>query len=145
FAEKRKDLREELTELLKITISRKEHKNLYYPVQIASELVGNETENPYLFALLIGASMDYQETENWMIQKDEDRTTSINGLVTSGLNTIYGAAIEALTHIKDTYCQNSLFETVESILSSGPADARAILYFRLAYLTHLDVEKTNEI
>src|SRR5690606_14394283 len=36
-------------------------------------------------------------------------------------------------------------ETVESILSSGPADARAILYFRLAYLTHLDVEKTNEI
>lgn len=145
FAEKRKDLRDTLVEILKIAISREDHKDMYYPVQIASELIGSSIEHPYLFALLAGCSLNYNENDHWITSEKDDKTTRINGLVTSGLNTIYGAAIEAITQIKDPNYKNSIFDVIEKVLSSGPAKARALLYFRLAYLTHLDITKTNEL
>lgn len=145
FAEKRKDIREVLTDLLKTAIARKEHKDLYYPVQIASKLIGHEIENPYLFAFLLIVSTDFNEKDYWIAEESNEKTSPTNGLVFSGLNKNYGVAIEAITHVKDPNYQDSVFDTIENILSSGPEDARAIIYSRLAYLMHLDIKKTNEI
>lgn len=145
LTEKRKDLYNELIELLKITVSRKQHTSHYYPIRIAGILIGAPTVNPYVLALLTGNSVNFDEKKDWMEQKERDITTGSHGLITKAMNTNYGAAISALISIKDKNCENVIFETIETILESGPPDARALIFHELAYLTNLNVDRTNEI
>ncbi|MCI0922526.1 AAA family ATPase [Sphingobacterium rhinopitheci] len=143
LAEIRKDLRQDLIEILKTTIARKEHTNIYYPIKIAGILSGGDTENPYLITLLTVNALNYEKKGSW--QEDRDKTTDIHGLVTHAMNTYHGSAISALVRIKDNTYENLIFETVESILVSGPPDARALVYYYIAHLTRMNIDRTNKL
>ncbi|WP_031288972.1 hypothetical protein, partial [Sphingobacterium sp. IITKGP-BTPF85] len=145
FAETRKDLQQDLIELLKTAIARKQHKSLYYPIRIAAILSGSDSESPYLLALITINALNYEKKDIWLDKKENDLTTNINGLVTQAMSTNYGAAISALARIKDSAYENQIFETVESILTSGPPEARALLYYEIAKLTRVNIERTNNV
>ncbi|AIM37563.1 hypothetical protein KO02_13350 [Sphingobacterium sp. ML3W] len=145
FAEARIDLQQDLIELLKIAISRKQHKSIYYPIRIASILMGSDSESPYLVALITINALNYDRKEIWLDKKENDVTTNINGLVTQAMNTNYGSAISALARIRDNAYENLIFETIESILTSGPPEARALLYYEIAKLTRINIQRTNDV
>lgn len=114
-------------------------KEARYLLFIVRHLIGNDQDDPVLIDFLI------EQSENYEDLKEERRAisgeTTIQGLVSRGINTIHGSAAQALLFIQDPAMENQVFAALEKALQTGPHETRAALYFKFAYLNHLNRDR----
>ncbi|MEJ5960757.1 ATP-binding protein [Pedobacter immunditicola] len=126
--------------LLAVPEGKKEVRNLLY---IAKLLVRNDQDDPELVDFLIEQSENYEDLKE--VREASSGETQIGGLVTRGINTIHGSAAQALLFIQDPAMEERVFAALEELLQSGPRETRAALYFRFAYLNHLNRHRAYEL
>jgi hypothetical protein len=110
-------------------------------ISIVANLVGLKKEDREFVDVLVTEALDFQEGHENIYETTEDAETSINGLITKGINTEYGAAAKALSRINDPLFEEVIFQTVTKILSEGPRESRASAIFEFAHLLHLNKER----
>ncbi|MCG2615261.1 ATP-binding protein [Terrimonas sp. NA20] len=67
--------------------------------------------------------------------------TSINGLVTMGINSYHGSAIHELTLLRDSRYLDRIMVRLEEIFKEGPDESKACALFEFAQLNHLDTDR----
>lgn len=115
-------------------------KNLQrYCLYIAKDLSGLEKEDDTVINFLVNAALDFEPEE--LITSEDEKETSINNLITKGINTFNGSAASSLVHIKDENYKDLIFNTLEVVLKIGSVHSRAAVLFQFAYLMNLDKER----
>jgi hypothetical protein len=110
-------------------------------VTVVGRTTGGERNDPDLVKFLVDAALDYKKDFDNEYEISEEAETGIGGLISRGINTIYGHAASDLVYIRDAGYKTIIFHTVEDILSNGPSEARAAIFFRFAYLLNLDRDR----
>lgn len=118
-------------------------KEAWHLLHIVKHLVGNDQDDSELINFLIEQSENYEDLKEGREAITGD--TQINGLVTRGINTIHGSAAQELLLIKDPAMEERVFAALEKVMQSGPKETRAALYFRFAYLNHLNQPRAYEL
>ncbi|MCF2489927.1 hypothetical protein [Dyadobacter sp. CY347] len=113
-------------------------------ISIASNLVGVNSDSEDVVKFITEVALRYDEQYSKVNFSDDGRT-SIRGLITTGVNTPYGAAIRALMHVTNPELKDLVFSTVERVMRLGPSEARASAVFNFAYLMNLDRDRAFEI
>jgi hypothetical protein len=104
-------------------------------ISIAKYTLRNDCNDGEVINFLVKASLDLREKVR---VEPPEKETSINGLVTRGINTPYGSAACGLVYINDVTFEDLVFETLTEILTNGRPEARAVIYWRFAYLMSFD-------
>lgn len=115
----------------------------YYCLHIAKELMGREKEDDTIINFLIDAALDFGSEE--AIEIEDEKETSINNLVTKGINKFSGFAASCLVYIKDKTYENKVFDILQKILTIGPDYSRATVLFKFAYLMNVDPTRAFKI
>ncbi len=146
WTEKRNDFKERTLPLFKTILREGYGSDITICIDIASHLIGDGNNDEELVKFLVDRALDFKNYKKKVFPDHQnEKTTTINGLVTAGINTVFGSAGRALVHIQDNDYEDLIFDTIEEILILGPPEARAVLYWRFAYLTHLDKRKADEL
>jgi hypothetical protein len=132
------------TPLFKQLLGLSAETNIPDMISIASNLIGVNDDSEDVVNFLTKNALRYDEQYSKVSISDDDRT-SIRGLITTGINTPYGAAIRALMHVTNMELKDLVFSTVERVLRLGPIEARASAVFNIAYLMNLDKDRAFEI
>ncbi|TCD00271.1 AAA family ATPase [Pedobacter frigidisoli] len=107
-----------------------------YILYFIKPLVSGEETEIELIDFLVAQSENYQDQRE--DQEDVSGETQIGGLVTRGINTTHGSAAKLLLSIQDPKFEEQVFSALERLLNKAPEETRAALYFRFAYLNHLN-------
>ncbi|TDS13115.1 ATP-binding protein [Sphingobacterium paludis] len=146
WTEKRSDSKEKTISLFKAILKRELGTETRLCVDIASHLIGDKDNDDELIRFLTDQALDFKNYKRTTFLDDRDeKTTTINGLITAGINTTFGSAIRVLLHIKDDNYKDVIFNTVKNVLVLAPPEARAVVYWRFAYLLHLDQKRAYEL
>lgn len=93
-----------------------------------------------LITFVVNEAVNAEVPDRW--QKDTTKSeTSIDGLVTRGINSAIGKAADCLMFIHDSQKEAVIFEAVSKLLKNGAAPVRAVLYWRFAHLMRVDDSK----
>lgn len=114
-----------------------------YILYFIKPLVSGEETEIELIDFLVAQSENYQD-----LREDREAVsgeTQIGGLVTRGVNTIHGSAAKALLSVQDPRFEAQVFSALERLLSTAPDETRAALYFRFAYLNHLNRDRAYQL
>lgn len=121
----------------------KDYENTF-TLNVAGNLGKLEKTTPEIISYLVQTSLTYKKDKVKGL-KPGDKKTGINGLVTTAINTRYGAAANYLTTIGDSEFKDIIFKTIEEILKTGPAESRAAVYFHFYHLIRIDRDKAHKI
>lgn len=137
----------EITPILKEIISTSNDPKLLRDcLYVAKQLVGTAKDEEYIVKFICEKAVDFKHEDPFLEdQSDEEKETSINGLITRGINTFDGSAAATLVHIQDPAHSDLVFSTIETVLEKGPKASRAAVYFQFAYLMNLDSERAFDI
>lgn len=146
WTEKREDLKEKTIQLFKTILRDCNGSDISTCVDIASNLVNDSDNEEYIVNFLIDQALDFENHKRTIFSNhEEEKTTSINGLVTAGINTACGSAIRTLLTFRDKAYEDLVFNTLEKILDLASDELRAVVYWQFAYLTHLDKDRAYHI
>lgn len=146
WTEKRSDLKEKTIPLFKTILNDGDGSDLTIYIDIASNLICDSNNDEDIVKFLINKALNFENHKRTIfLNHEEEKTTSINGLVMAGINTVCGSAVRTLLFFKDPIYKDSIFNTLENILTSAPDEVRAIVYWQFAYLTHLDKERAYDV
>ncbi|MBW3524687.1 NACHT domain-containing NTPase [Chryseobacterium sp. NKUCC03_KSP] len=112
-------------------------------LHIAKDLTGMENDDSAIINFLISSALDFEPEQ--LIEMDDDTETSINNLITKGINTYNGSAASSLLHIKDITYKDLIFNTLETVLFNGAAHSRAAVLYQFAYLMSIDPERAFKV
>lgn len=114
-----------------------------YILYFIKPMVSGEQTDIELIDFLIVQSENYQDLRE--DREDVSGETQIGGLVTRGINTIHGSAAKILLSVQDPRFEEQVFLALERLLSTAPDETRAALYFRFAYLNHLNRDRAYQL
>ncbi|BFM45259.1 hypothetical protein CFS9_39000 [Flavobacterium sp. CFS9] len=114
----------------------------YSFLDIAYYLLKSSIEDAQLLDYLILTAKTYEgkKTDN-----SKYAETSIGGLLTSGINTIYGRAAKNLIFLQIDKYEDLIFPAVEYMLQNGPDEQKAVIVHYFAYLNKINREKSFKI
>ncbi|PZO33526.1 MAG: hypothetical protein DCE86_04400 [Flavobacteriaceae bacterium] len=115
-----------------------------YITSIAGRFAYLEKTLPEVIDYLVNNSLKHENTDTSFIDTD-DNQTSVNKLITKGINTRHGAASGYLAEVGDPTFKDIVFTTIKNILEIGPIESKASIYYRFYYLTRLDRERAHEL
>jgi hypothetical protein len=115
-----------------------------YIMSVVGNLCKIDGVQPELTRFLISKSASYV-TEKKRSFDPEDKETGVNNLVGMAINTQYGSAAHYLPSVGANEVMDEVFTAIEIILSTGPVESRAAIYFRFYYLTRLHSEKSHNL
>src|SRR5690606_15735040 len=111
------DSKEKTISLFKAILKRELGTETRLCVDIASHLIGDKDNDDELIRFLTDQALDFKNYKRTKFLDDRDeKTTTINGLITAGINTTFGSAIRVLLHIKDDNYKDVIFNTVKNVL-----------------------------
>lgn len=118
----------------------------YICLIIAENLTKENTVNDSIIEYLVNSSLNF-EGEKVQIDNEESihTETSIEHLVSQGLNSNSGSAASTLIKINDEKHFEVIINAVEIILSTAPAYIRAATLYQFAYLMNINPTKTFEV
>ena len=146
WTEKRSDSKEKTISMFKTILKREYSTDTTLCIGIASHLIGDKDNDEELIRFLTDQALNFKNYKRTtFLDNRDEKTTTINGIITAGINTTFGSAIRVLLHIKDDNYKDVIFNTVKKVLVLAPPEARAIVYWRFAYLLHLDQKRTYEL
>jgi len=114
-----------------------------YFLYFIKRLISGATADPVLIEFLIAQAKNYDDIKN--DREALSGQTQISGMVTRAINTTNGSAAQALLYVQDPAMEDQVFKALEKSLSTAPKETRAALYFRFAYLNHLNRQRAYEL
>ncbi len=96
--------------------------------------------NDNLVNFVINEAVNGETPDHWKKKESHDKT-SVNGLVTSAINSSKGRAAEYLSYIADNKYQDRIFKVIDQLLENGVPQIRAVIYYRFAYLMRSDSDR----
>src|SRR5690606_40208040 len=82
-------------------------------IGIASHLIGDKDNDEELIRFLTDQALNFKNYKRTtFLDNRDEKTTTINGIITAGINTTFGSAIRVLLHIKDDNYKDVIFNTV---------------------------------
>lgn len=117
-------------------------KNDYY-LKILIYLIESHIDNDELINRLVDYALEWNGYKK--IEFLDNKKTSIDGLITKGLNTSYGTAASALLFINQKKYEEIVFTTINKILQNGPEEVKALILYRFAYLNKMNRERSFEL
>ncbi|MCX2837843.1 AAA family ATPase [Salinimicrobium sp. MT39] len=109
-------------------------------IRIAEFLIKNEQADRTIFNFLLDTSKKTPIDKHQQL-RDPSAKTSINGLVTQGINSVHGSIAQALAFCSSTEMEVEVFDFIGHLFTSHSASTKAVLLFRYAYLMSLNKEK----
>lgn len=120
--------------------------DLHTLLLVCSKLVSHsENIDSEIISFLISSSLDFEKDGVEYIERSDSSETSIHKLATKGINTKCGTAIDALAMVCDPVFEDTVFQTMDCVIKFGPNWARAVLFFRFAYLTRLNRKRAHTL
>lgn len=110
-------------------------------IWIAQYLVHINKYDKQVVDYLIEQALKNPNPEKEMDDKSEKKS-SVNGLISSGINTVRGSAARVLVHIQDKKYENQVFETLETLFETDVSQVKAAGIFQFAYLMNVNKERT---
>lgn len=110
-----------------------------YALQSAAGLLKKGVYNITTLQFVVDAALDFTSIRTFTI--NPAKGTSYDGLALKGRNNLFGTAISALIHAGSTELEDTIFDTLGKILTSGPDEAKACILHRFAYLNSLNKER----
>lgn len=117
-------------------------KNDHY-LRVAIYLIESKIDDDNLVKLLIECALEWSDSRK--NESLDNKKTSIDDLISKGLNTCYGTAASALLYINQTKYEEIVFTTIKRILYHGPREIKALLLYRFAYLNKINRSRSFEL
>ena len=136
----KKQARELFKQILKLPMSEELQRVCRY---IAENLSKNQNDDSSIIDFLLSCALDFSLDHADLDPLEED--TSVDNLVTQGLNTASGSAASALVHIIDSNYFDQVFRTLKIVFEIAPAHCRAAALYQFAYLMNADPARAFEI
>lgn len=105
-------------------------------ISVARYLVGFDNVDICVVDFLISSAK--LEMESTIIVSEPEKKTSDQGLIMSGLNSIPGAAANALTYTSDKKYSPMIFQSLREIVMKASKSTKAITLWQFAYLLNLN-------
>ncbi|MDR6845678.1 ATP-binding protein [Flavobacterium granuli] len=114
-----------------------------YIIKIAATLIKKGSYDQNTLQLLINGALDFNSVKKYYI--DTNKGTGIEGILTKGINSISGTAVSALIHTGIPELENTIFETLEKILQTGPLEVRGFVLYHFAFLNNLNKDRAFKL
>ncbi|WP_269235626.1 AAA family ATPase [Flavobacterium flavigenum] len=126
----------------KIMPSREKFLDKYSFLNIANYLLKSNIQDADILDYLI---ITGKTVEGKKIDYSKYVDTSTRGLLTAGINTIYGRAAKNLICLQINKYEDFIFPAVQDMLQNGPDEQKAVVVRYFAYLNKINREKSFNI
>lgn len=114
-----------------------------YIVKTAVALIKRGSYNQSSLSLIIDSALDFNSVNKY--NPNTIKGTSITDFLSQGLNSITGTAIAGLIHAEIPELEDTIFQTMEKILLTGPLEIRGYALYHFAYLNNLNKGRAFEL
>ena len=119
--------------------------NTMQSIWIAKYLIGKNEYDKDIVDFLINQALTNQNPEKEIDDDNHQKVTIVRGLVSSGINSVRGAAAYALVLVNDKKFEEEVFGTLQTVLRNDLNQVKAAAMFQFAFLMNVDKQRTFDL